>query len=44
MKGITDADYTKAKRVCKGFAIKNLSEDYDSSVQSDYIFIASCCI
>ena len=25
-KGITDADYTQAKRICKDFKIKNLGE------------------
>ena len=29
MEGITDADYTHAKRVCKDFKIKNLGEYHD---------------
>ena len=29
MENITDADYAHAKRVCKGFEIKNLGEKLD---------------
>ena len=29
MEGITDADYKQAKRVCKYFKVKNLSEYHD---------------
>ena len=40
MEDITDADYAHAKRVCKGFVIKNLGEHHDLSVQSDTLLLA----
>ena len=35
MEDITDADYVRAKRVCKDFEIKYLGEYYDLYVQND---------
>ena len=40
VKDITDADYTKAKRVCKGFEIKKLGWYHDLYAQSDRILLA----
>ena len=40
MDGITDADYTYTKRVCKGFGIKNVGEYHDLYVQSYTLFLA----
>ena len=34
MEDITDADYEQAKRLCKGFEIKNLGEYHDLYVQN----------
>ena len=39
MGDITDADYKYAKRVCKGFKIKNLGECHDLYVQSDTLLL-----
>ena len=39
MEDITDADHVHAKRVCKGFEIKNL-EYHDLYVQSDTLLLA----
>ena len=39
MKGITDADYMHAKRICKDFEIKNLEEYYDLYVSKQYIIL-----
>ena len=36
---ITDADYAHAKRVCKGFEIKNLREYHNLHVQSDTLLL-----
>ena len=36
MEDVTDADYVHAERVCKDFEIKNLGEDHDLYVQSDF--------
>ena len=38
MEDITDADYGKAKRVCKDFEIKNLSKYHDLYIQSNTLF------
>ena len=35
MEDITDADYMHAKRVCKGFELKNLGEYHDLYLKSD---------
>ena len=40
MEDITDADYTDAKKVCKGFEIKNLGEYHDLYVQSYILLLA----
>ena len=40
MEDITDADYAHAKRVCKGFEIKNLGEYHDLYVQNDTLLLA----
>ena len=40
MKDITDADYTRAKRFCKDFEIKNLGEYDDFYFQSDTSLLA----
>ena len=37
MEDITDVDYVQAKKVCKGFEIKNLGEYHDLYVQSDML-------
>ena len=39
MGDITDADYKHAKRVCKGFKIKNVGEYHDLYVQSDTLLL-----
>ena len=41
MEDITDADYTQAKRVCKGFEIKNLGEYHDLYVPSDTLLLVN---
>ena len=40
MENITDADYAHAKRLCKGFEIKNLGEYLDLYLQSDTLLLA----
>ena len=40
MEDITDADYVHAKKVCKGFEIKNLGEYHDLYIQSHALFLA----
>ena len=40
MEDITDADYTHAKKVCKGFETKKLGEYHDLYVQSDTLLLA----
>ena len=40
MKGITDADYMLAKRVCKDFEIKKLGEYHDFYLKSITLFLA----
>ena len=40
MEDITDASYTHAKRVCKGFEIKNSGKYQDLYVQSDTLLLA----
>ena len=40
MEDITDAYYDHAKRVCKGFEIKNLGEYHALYVQSDMLLLA----
>ena len=39
MEDITDADYTHAKRVCKGFEIQHFGEYHDLYVQSDILLL-----
>ena len=39
MEGITDADYKQAKRVCKYFKVKNLSEYHDLYPSSDTLIL-----
>ena len=41
LEDITDADYMKAKRVCKNFKIKNLGEYYDLYLKTDIILFAN---
>ena len=38
--GITDAEHTHAKIVCKDFEIKNLGEHHDFYFQSDTLFLS----
>ena len=40
MEGITDADYTHAKRVCKDFEIKHLGKYHDLYAQSKTLLLA----
>ena len=40
IKGITDADYIHAKRVCKDFEIKHLGEYHDLYLNSDTLLLA----
>ena len=40
MKDITDADYTHAKRVCKGFQTKKFGEYHDLYLKSDILLFA----
>ena len=40
MEDITDADYTRAKRVCKEFKIKNFGEYHDLYVPSNTLLLA----
>ena len=40
MEDITDADYARAKRVCKDFEIKNLGKYYNFYVQSNTLLLA----
>ena len=40
MEGITDADQTHVKRVCKIFEIQKLEEYHDWYVQSDILLLA----
>ena len=40
MEDITDADYAHAKRVCKDFEIKNLTEYHDLYVRSNTLLLA----
>ena len=40
MEDITDADYMHAKRVCKGFEIKNLGDYHDLYLKSDILLFA----
>ena len=40
MKDITDTNYNHAKRMWKGFEIKNLGEYHDLYVHSDTLLIA----
>ena len=40
MEGITDSDYTHAKRVCKYFKIKNFGRYHDLHIQSDKVLLA----
>ena len=39
MEDITDADYMHAKRVCKEFEMKNLSEHHDLYLKSDTLLL-----
>ena len=43
MEDITEADYKYAKRVCKDFKIKDLSEYHGLCVQSDILLLADIC-
>ena len=38
-KDITDADYSRAERVCKDFEIKKLGEYHDLNVKSDVLLL-----
>ena len=40
MEDITDADYARAKRVCKDIEVKNLGEYHDLYVQSNTLLVA----
>ena len=40
MENITDAEYMHAKRYCKDFEIKKLSEYYDLYLQNDTLLLA----
>ena len=40
MEDITDVDYMHAKRVCKGFEIKDLGKYRDLYLKSDTLFLA----
>ena len=40
IKSITDADYARAKKVCKKFDIKNLEEYHYCYVQNDTLLLA----
>ena len=40
MEDITDVDYMHAKRVCKDFELKHVSEYHGLYVQSDTLFLA----
>ena len=40
MEDITNRDYMHGKRVCKGFAIKNLGEYYDLYLRSYVLLLA----
>ena len=40
MENITDVNYMYAKRVCKGFEIKNQGKYHDLYVQSDTLLLA----
>ena len=41
MEDITDADYMHARKVCKDFEIKNLSEYHDFFLKSDTLLLAN---
>ena len=41
MEDITNADYMHAKRVCKDFEIKRLSEYHDLYLKGDTILLAN---
>ena len=40
MEDVSDADYTRLKRVCKDFEIKNLGKHHDLYVSSDTLLLA----
>ena len=40
MEGISDADYTHERRVCKDFEITNLGEYHDLHIQSHTLLLA----
>ena len=40
MEDITDADYARAKKVCKDFEIKSLGKYYNFYVQSNTLLLA----
>ena len=40
MEDITNADYIHAKRVCKGFEIKDLDKYYNLYLKSDTLLLA----
>ena len=42
MKGITDADSARAKRVCKDFETKKLGEYHDLYFQSSTFVVRGC--
>ena len=44
MKDITDTNYNHAKRMWKGFEIKNLGEYHDLYVHSDTLLIADVLV
>ena len=43
MEGITDADYTRAKKVCKDFELIKLGEYHDLYLSSDTLLLADVC-
>ena len=42
MEDITDADYARAKRLCKDFEIKNLGKYYNFYCSKQYIIVSRC--
>ena len=44
MEDIIDADYARAKRVCKDFEIKNLGKYHDLYIQSGILLLVDLSI